>query len=55
MAADLLPHPDAMTVNGKTMGENCGARRSEDTKVIKPVSDPLKAQAGFINLTRQPL
>jgi dihydroxy-acid dehydratase len=51
MAADLLPNPDAMTVNGRTMGENCSARRSEDTKVIKPVSDPLKSQAGFINLT----
>ncbi|MDW3224110.1 MAG: IlvD/Edd family dehydratase [Paracoccaceae bacterium] len=49
--AGLLPHPDAMTANGKTMGENCAAQRSEDTKVIKPVSDPLKPQAGFINLT----
>jgi dihydroxy-acid dehydratase len=51
MAANLLPHPDAMTVNGRTMGENCKDRRSEDTKVIKPVSDPLKPQAGFINLS----
>lgn len=49
--AGLLPHPDAMTANGKTMGENCAAQRSEDTNVIKPVSDPLKPQAGFINLT----
>ncbi|WP_227270010.1 IlvD/Edd family dehydratase [Roseobacter weihaiensis] len=51
LAEGLLPHPDAMTVNGKTMGENCAAHRSEDTKVIKPVSAPLKEQAGFINLT----
>ncbi|MEM9872441.1 MAG: IlvD/Edd family dehydratase [Pseudomonadota bacterium] len=50
IAADLLPHPDAITANGKSMRENCGHVRSEDTKVIKPVSDPLKAQAGFINL-----
>ena len=50
IAADLLPHPDAITANGKSMRENCGHIRSEDTKVIKPVSDPLKAQAGFINL-----
>ena len=49
--ADLLPHPDVLTVNGQTMGENCGQRRSEDAQVIKPVSAPLKAQAGFINLT----
>ena len=49
--ADLLPHPDVLTVNGQTMGENCGKRRSEDAQVIKPVSAPLKAQAGFINLT----
>ena len=51
MAADLLPHPDALTANGRSMGDNCASRRSEDTKVIKPVSDPLKRQAGFINLT----
>lgn len=51
LAANLLPHPGAITANGQTMGDNCGTKRSEDTKVIKPASDPLKAQAGFINLT----
>ncbi|WP_299826207.1 IlvD/Edd family dehydratase [uncultured Roseobacter sp.] len=51
IAAGLLPHPDVVTANGKTMAENCGHLRSEDTKVIKPVSEPLKEQAGFINLT----
>ena len=50
IAADLLPHPDAMTVNGKTMRENCGDLRSADTKVIRPASDPMKEHAGFINL-----
>ena len=50
IAADLLPHPDAVTVNGKSMGENCAPKRSEDTNVIKTVSNPLKAQAGFVNL-----
>jgi dihydroxy-acid dehydratase len=50
IAADLLPHPDAMTVNGKTMRENCANLRSADTKVIRPVSDPMKEHAGFINL-----
>ncbi|WP_299779628.1 IlvD/Edd family dehydratase [uncultured Roseobacter sp.] len=51
IAAGLLPHPGVVTANGKTMAENCGHLRSEDTKVIKPVSEPLKEQAGFINLT----
>ncbi|MBW4706475.1 dihydroxy-acid dehydratase family protein [Roseobacter sp. YSTF-M11] len=51
IAAGLLPYPDVITANGKTMADNCGDRRSEDTKVIKPASDPLKPQAGFINLT----
>ena len=50
IAADLLPHPDAITVNGKTMRENCGDLRSADTKVIRTVSDPMKEHAGFINL-----
>ncbi|WP_300011948.1 IlvD/Edd family dehydratase [uncultured Roseobacter sp.] len=51
IAAGLLPHPDVITANGKTMAENCGHLRSEDTKVIKPASEPLKEQAGFINLS----
>ncbi|WP_282129326.1 IlvD/Edd family dehydratase [Roseobacter litoralis] len=51
MAEGMLPHPDVVTVNGKTMGENCADMRSADIKVIKTVADPLKAQAGFINLT----
>ena len=51
MAEGLLPHPDALTVNGATMGANCSAARSENQDVIKPVSAPLKTQAGFINLS----
>jgi dihydroxy-acid dehydratase len=50
MAADMLPHPNAITANGQTIGDNCKAKRSADTLVIKPVTDPLKAQAGFINM-----
>ena len=50
IAADMLPHPDVITANGQTMAANCRGVRSEDTKVIKQISDPLKAQAGFINL-----
>ena len=47
---DLLPHPDALTANGKTMGENCGETRSQNADVIKPVDAPMLKDAGFINL-----
>ncbi|TIP80817.1 MAG: dihydroxy-acid dehydratase [Mesorhizobium sp.] len=50
MKAGLLPHPDAMTVNGKTMGDNCSAAVNENLDVIRTVAEPLKANAGFINL-----
>ncbi|CAN0580102.1 unnamed protein product, partial [Ectocarpus sp. 12 AP-2014] len=50
MAADLLPHPGAITVNGKSMGDNCGHRRSEIADVIKQVAAPMKPDAGFVNL-----
>ena len=50
MEAGLLPHPDALTANGKTMGENCGGRSSESQDVIKKVESPMKPNAGFINL-----
>ena len=51
LEAGLLPHPKALTVNGASMGNNCSDRRSENQDVIKPVSAPIKAQAGFINLS----
>jgi dihydroxy-acid dehydratase len=51
LAEGLLPHPGAITANGRTMGENCKDRRSEDTKVIKRASEPLLDHAGFINLS----
>lgn len=47
----LLPHPDALTVNGQAMGENCGARRSANLDVIKSAEAPIKSDAGFINLS----
>lgn len=49
--ADLLPHPNAITANGKSMGENCGDVRSASPDVIMSVADPMMAEAGFINLT----
>ncbi|WP_299896576.1 IlvD/Edd family dehydratase [uncultured Ruegeria sp.] len=51
LEAGLLPHPDALTVNGNAMGQNCSMRRSLNCDVIKPVSSPVKEQAGFINLS----
>lgn len=50
MKAGLLPNPDAITANGKTIAENCGHVENRDTRVIRPVSNPLKKEAGFINL-----
>jgi dihydroxy-acid dehydratase len=50
LAAGLLPHPDALTVNGRSIGDNCRDARVVDANVIRPVSDPLKKEAGFINL-----
>ena len=50
MQDGLLPHPDAITTNGKSMGENCGGVEIQNTDVIKPISDPMLGEAGFINL-----
>ncbi len=40
----------ALTVNGKTLYENCQGRESKDRKVILPFEAPMKAEAGFLNL-----
>jgi dihydroxy-acid dehydratase len=50
MKANLLPHPDAVTANGRSMGENCAGAEVMDRDVIRTVADPLKKEAGFINL-----
>lgn len=47
---DLLPHPKALTVNGKTIGENCVGKSTGDPLVIKSVKQPIMQEAGFINL-----
>jgi dihydroxy-acid dehydratase len=46
-----LIHEKAMTVNGKTIGENCRGRESENPDVILPIDKPLLKDAGFIVLT----
>ncbi|HEX5957957.1 MAG TPA: IlvD/Edd family dehydratase [Hyphomicrobiaceae bacterium] len=43
-------HAGALTVNGKTMGENCANRAVQDEDVIRPYARPLKEKAGFLNL-----
>jgi dihydroxy-acid dehydratase len=50
LEAGLLPHPDALTVNGQSIGENCASRRSETPDVIKSVAAPMLENAGFLNL-----
>jgi dihydroxy-acid dehydratase len=40
-------HEDAITANGRTMGENCKGKFSWDRAVIKEFGKPLKQHAGF--------
>ncbi|MEH3038389.1 MAG: dihydroxy-acid dehydratase family protein [Sphingomonas adhaesiva] len=42
---------DALTVNGRTMGDNCRDARIEDEAVIRPIDRPIMEDAGFIVLT----
>ncbi len=50
LEAGLLPHPEALTVSGKTIKENYAGASVQDSDVIRPISSPLKPAAGFINL-----
>jgi dihydroxy-acid dehydratase len=43
-------HEDALTINGKTMGENVRHAEIGDTDVIMPYDKPMKKEAGFIVL-----
>jgi dihydroxy-acid dehydratase len=40
-------HADALTINGKTMGENVRRARVTDADVIKPYTKPMMKNAGF--------
>jgi dihydroxy-acid dehydratase len=40
-------HAEALTINGKTMGENVKRAKVADADVIKPYAKPMKKQAGF--------
>ncbi|WP_423140773.1 IlvD/Edd family dehydratase [Parablastomonas sp. CN1-191] len=41
---------EAMTVTGSSIGSNCRGAASALPEVIRPIGDPLRAQAGFIVL-----
>jgi dihydroxy-acid dehydratase len=44
-------HTGALTVTGKTVGENCQHAKSLDPDVIRPYDRPLKENAGFMVLS----
>ena len=41
-------HEGAMTVNGKTIGDNCRGSEIQDQNVIRPIDKPMKPQSGFL-------
>ncbi|MEM9635395.1 MAG: IlvD/Edd family dehydratase [Pseudomonadota bacterium] len=45
-----LPHPDAITANGKAIGKNCEGIRTDLPDVIKSYDKPMMEHAGFLNL-----
>ncbi|HEV7289805.1 IlvD/Edd family dehydratase [Sphingomonas sp.] len=45
-----LIHEDALTANGRTIGENCRDATIEDKRVIRPFEDPILRDAGFLVL-----
>lgn len=51
LMAGVLPHPDALTVTGWTIGENCNDRLTTDREVIRAYDDPILPSAGFRHLT----
>ncbi|MEC9342761.1 MAG: dihydroxy-acid dehydratase, partial [Pseudomonadota bacterium] len=48
--AKLLPHPDAVTVNGRAIAENCLGKLVTNRDVIRSVAEPLRKEAGFLEL-----
>jgi L-arabonate dehydrase len=45
--ANLLPHPGALTVNGKSIGENCAEAPIYNDEVIRKIDNPLIADGGI--------
>ncbi|KAI5921336.1 dihydroxy-acid/6-phosphogluconate dehydratase [Camillea tinctor] len=50
LAAGRLPHPDAATVSGRTIGESAVGKTTWDRRTIRTYADPLKSHAGFVHL-----
>ncbi len=46
-----LIREEAMTVNGKTIGDNCRGRETDLPQVIRPFDQPLATEAGFVVLS----
>ncbi|WP_076068189.1 IlvD/Edd family dehydratase [Sphingomonas montana] len=46
-----LIHEDAITANGRSIGDNCRDAVIEDERVIRPFATPLLADAGFVVLS----
>ncbi|CAN1536310.1 IlvD Dihydroxyacid dehydratase/phosphogluconate dehydratase [Rhabdaerophilaceae bacterium] len=51
LIAQGLIYEDVLTVNGRTVGENCRGKFSEDRRVIREFANPMKAKSGFLNLS----
>ena len=51
LSKELIPHPDVLTVNGKTLSENCSESFTLNEDVIFKIDKPILKDAGFINLT----
>jgi dihydroxy-acid dehydratase len=50
IGAGKLPHPEALTANGKTIGDNCKGKFTGDREVIRAFDQPMLRDAGFLNL-----
>lgn len=50
MRNNLLPHPDALTANGASIGANCRGAAIINDDVIRPVSNAMVDKAGFLHL-----
>jgi len=55
VVAELMKHAlireDAITVNGRSIGDNCRDATIEDERVIRRFDQPLKEEAGFLVLS----
>lgn len=51
IGAGKLPHPGALTCNGRSIGENVKGQKTWDRRTIKAFDEPMKTNAGFLHLT----